>query len=122
MGDLLPVLTAIGGTLTAAAAFVKALPRLRALGFGDSRKCIQEKAEMRADLEAAEEKVRILVGDVAERDEELSKVRSDLASALLNLDFARRSGNEARQELSDVRDEIRRQARSPKARTRASDR
>lgn len=122
MGDLLPVITAIGGTLTAAAAFVKALPRLRRLGFGDSRECLKQKAQLRADLEATEQKVRILVGDVTERDEANSVLTRKLADALLTLDFVRRSGDEARRELDDFRSEIRAKARSPRSRTRTSDR
>ena len=116
MGDLAPVLTAIAATIGGVTALVKALPHLRRLGFGDNRDCVREKAELRAEADVWHEKHDLVAKERDAMKADRDEVRASLATALLNLDFARRSGAEARQELDDLRSEIRAKARSPRTR------
>ncbi len=114
MADLAPVLTALAATLGGAAALVRTLPHLRRLGFGDSQRCIREKAELKAEADVWHEKCDLALAErnaiAAERD----VMKTQLSECVLARDFAQRSGDEARRELDDLRSAIRARSRGPR--------
>lgn len=105
--DLVPILTAIAATVGGLATIVKALPRLRRLGAFDSRECARQKAELKVEAEVWQEKHNVVAGERDAARQELGTVRTELASALMSLDFERRAGAQCRSDLDDVRSEVR---------------
>lgn len=107
MGELAALLAAIAGFLGAVAALVKVLPSLRRLGLGDSRDCAREKADLKVEVDVWQEKYRLVAGERDAVTVERNTAQAELATCLLNLDFEKRAGRQARDDLDDVRSEVR---------------